>query len=129
MAYKERFLHSECGYDNLFNTTPSLTDYWDIGYNYLVGSDGRAYQGRGWWYEGAHTSGHNRDAVAITAIGDFQKKRPDRAVRKAIANLIDCALKEVCLVLISLTYKVTCVCVRPCARACVVYYYVCVVSV
>ncbi|KAK2192788.1 hypothetical protein NP493_23g07007 [Ridgeia piscesae] len=68
--------------------------YWDLGYNYLVGSDGKAYKGRGWGYEGGHTIGHNRDAVAISAIGNFETTRPDRAVLQAIANLIDCALKE-----------------------------------
>ena len=71
-----------------------------------MGSDGRAYKGRGWGYEGAHTIGYNRDAVAISAIGDFETRRPDHAVRQAIANLIDCALKEVCLVLISLTFYI-----------------------
>ena len=68
----------------------------DIGYNYVVGSDGRVYEGRGWGYEGGHTYGHNRDAVAICAIGNFQKKRPNRKMLQAIANLIDCALKQVC---------------------------------
>ena len=31
----------------------------DIGYNYLVGEDGQAYEGRGWNKEGAHTYGYN----------------------------------------------------------------------
>ena len=78
--------------------------FWDIGYNYLVGSDGKAYEGRGWRYQGAHTRGYNNVTVAITAIGDFENISPNLAVRQAIANLIDCALKEVCLVLISLTF-------------------------
>ncbi|KAK2192783.1 hypothetical protein NP493_23g07000 [Ridgeia piscesae] len=68
--------------------------FWDVAYNFLVGIDGRAYEGRGWGYWGAHTHGHNRDAVAISAIGNFQKKKPNLAVRQAIANLIDCALKQ-----------------------------------
>ena len=68
----------------------------DIAYNYVVGSDGRVYEGRGWGYEGSHAHGHNRDAVAICAIGNFQIKKPGRPMLQAIANLIDCALKKVC---------------------------------
>ena len=63
-----------------------------------MGSDGRAYEGRGWGYEGGHTVGHNRDGVAISAIGNFETTRPGTAVRQAIANLIDCALKKVCII-------------------------------
>ena len=91
-----------CSY--VFFLDGNLDLFWDIGYNYLVGSDGRAYEGRGWGYEGAHTPGHNRDAIAISAIGKYQNATPNLAVRQAIANLIDCALKEVCLVLVSLTF-------------------------
>ena len=86
---------------SVFFLDGNLDVFWDIGYNYLVGSDGRAYEGRGWGYMGAHTPGHNRDAIAISAIGDYQTAEPDSAVLQAIANLIDCALKEVCIVFIS----------------------------
>lgn len=29
-------------------------DYWDIGYNFLIGGDGSVYEGRGWDTVGAH---------------------------------------------------------------------------
>lgn len=32
-------------------------DFGDIGYNFLVGGDGRAYEGQGWDKVGAHTIG------------------------------------------------------------------------
>lgn len=32
-------------------------EYSDIAYNYLVGGDGQAYEGRGWNYVGSHTKG------------------------------------------------------------------------
>lgn len=31
--------------------------WFDIGYNFLIGGDGAAYEGRGWKTEGAHTLG------------------------------------------------------------------------
>lgn len=68
--------------------------WYDIGYNYLVGDDGRAYVGVD--YVGEHTVGHNSDSVAISAIGNFETLRPSQAILQTIANLIDCALKQVC---------------------------------
>ncbi|MRA94320.1 hypothetical protein GH868_30880, partial [Bacillus thuringiensis] len=47
-----------------------------------------------WDYEGAHTFGYNRKAVAISAIGNFEIYRPDGSIVQAIANLIDCAVKQ-----------------------------------
>ncbi|KAI0213972.1 Peptidoglycan recognition protein 3 [Lamellibrachia satsuma] len=66
----------------------------DIGYNYLVGDDGRAYEGRGWGYRGAHTWGYNSIAVGICAIGNFEKEQPSRTILQAIASLIACAKDE-----------------------------------
>ena len=34
-------------------------DWWDIGYNFLIGQDGRIYEGRGFTVQGAHCSGWN----------------------------------------------------------------------
>ncbi|MEW2067472.1 peptidoglycan-binding protein [Streptomyces sp. NPDC007346] len=41
----------------------------DIGYNFLVDTGGRIYEGRGWNNEGAHTTGYNRSHVAVCFIG------------------------------------------------------------
>ncbi|QCW80528.1 N-acetylmuramoyl-L-alanine amidase [Streptomyces sp. S6] len=41
----------------------------DIGYNFLVDTAGRIYEGRGWNNEGAHTSGYNRSHIAVCFIG------------------------------------------------------------
>ncbi|XP_022116105.1 peptidoglycan-recognition protein SD isoform X4 [Pieris rapae] len=46
-------------------------DY-DIPYNFLVGNDGRVYEGRGWNIEGAHTFGYNRCSIGIGFIGDYR---------------------------------------------------------
>jgi N-acetylmuramoyl-L-alanine amidase len=66
----------------------------DIGYNYLVGEDGRAYEGRGWDAEGAHTYGYNSDAVAVSCIGDFSNVEPNAAAQAAIQNTFACAVQQ-----------------------------------
>lgn len=51
-------------------------DFNDIGYNFLVGGDGAAYEGRGWNKEGAHTKGYNKRTICIAFIGTFNKVAP-----------------------------------------------------
>jgi hypothetical protein len=48
----------------------------DIGYHYLIGRDGRIYEGRPRQLQGAHVGGHNENNLGITVIGDFVKKLP-----------------------------------------------------
>lgn len=45
--------------------------WWDIGYNFLIGEDGNAYEGRGWNYVGAHAPGYNTQSIGICLLGDF----------------------------------------------------------
>ncbi|XP_017101467.3 peptidoglycan-recognition protein SD isoform X7 [Drosophila bipectinata] len=66
-------------------------DSWDwdhIGYNFLVGGDGRVYEGRGWNYVGAHTKGYNTGSVGISFIGTFTKIKPTERQLKACQLLI-----------------------------------------
>lgn len=46
----------------------------DIGYNFAVGGDGKAYVGRGWSTVGAHAPGYNSNSIGICIIGDWQGK-------------------------------------------------------
>ncbi|CAH1132574.1 unnamed protein product [Ceutorhynchus assimilis] len=50
--------------------------WYDIGYNFLVGGDGAAYEGRGWIVEGAHTLGWNSKSIGIAFVGTFLSKVP-----------------------------------------------------
>ncbi|KAK6166879.1 hypothetical protein SNE40_023489 [Patella caerulea] len=60
----------------------------DIGYSFLVGGDGRVYEGRGWGKEGAHTAGYNNISIAMAFIGDFSSYLPNEAAFTALRNLI-----------------------------------------
>lgn len=66
----------------------------DIGYSFLVGGDGRIYEGRGWGQVGAHTRGYNHNGIAISFVGDFMKQTPNAGMLKAARNLIACGIRK-----------------------------------
>ncbi|CAG5039168.1 unnamed protein product [Parnassius apollo] len=47
---------------------------YDIPYNFIIGNDGRVYEGRGWGIEGAHTFTYNRCSLGIGFIGDYREE-------------------------------------------------------
>lgn len=63
----------------------------DIGYNLLVDDDGNAYEGRGWFIQGAHAVGHNVSGIGVCYIGQDD---PTPEAKAAIRALYDeaCAL-------------------------------------
>lgn len=65
----------------------------DIGYSFLVGGDGRVYEGRGWGIAGAHTRGYNDNGIAISFVGDFTKSTPNQGMLNAAKNLIACGVQ------------------------------------
>ncbi|KAI5640317.1 N-acetylmuramoyl-L-alanine amidase domain-containing protein [Phthorimaea operculella] len=46
----------------------------DIPYNFLIGNDGRVYEGRSWHKEGAYLIGYNRCSVGIGFMGDYREE-------------------------------------------------------
>lgn len=61
-----------------------------IGYHYLVGRDGRIYEGRPASIQGAHVSRHNSGNIGISCIGDFQQRLPgDRQLGALVSFLED----------------------------------------
>ena len=66
----------------------------DIPYNYLIGGDGRIYEGRGIEYEGQHTSNldateYNSIGICITFIGNYETTAPDSNQISLLTGLID----------------------------------------
>ncbi|MFW5828630.1 MAG: N-acetylmuramoyl-L-alanine amidase, partial [Planctomycetota bacterium] len=60
-----------------------------IGYHYLIGRDGRVYEGRPTDVQGAHTRGNNRNNVGISMIGDFNRKLPNQAQLVTLTTLLE----------------------------------------
>ncbi|XP_047032979.1 peptidoglycan-recognition protein LB-like isoform X1 [Helicoverpa zea] len=62
--------------------------WWDIGYSFAVGSDGAAYEGRGWETLGAHALHFNTVSIGICLIGDWRFEVPPAEQRKTAMALI-----------------------------------------
>ncbi|KAM4039614.1 N-acetylmuramoyl-L-alanine amidase isoform 2-T2 [Anomaloglossus baeobatrachus] len=67
----------------------------DIGYSFVVGSDGYLYEGRGWHWVGAHTRGHNSIGYGISFIGDFTSSVPDTRILQLVKDgFLKCATRS-----------------------------------
>nr|WCL16198.1 peptidoglycan recognition protein 3 [Mytilus coruscus] len=66
----------------------------DIGYSFLVGEDGKIYEGRGWDKVGAHTSGYNSRGLAASFMGNFATRAPSSAALNAVKKLIQCGISK-----------------------------------
>uniref|UniRef100_A0A2M4AHR9 Putative peptidoglycan recognition protein long class n=1 Tax=Anopheles triannulatus TaxID=58253 RepID=A0A2M4AHR9_9DIPT len=63
--------------------------YGDIGYNFLVGGDGKVYEGRGWNKQGAHTKGYNGVSQGIAFIGNYETyDRPEDSQMEQLIMLL-----------------------------------------
>ncbi|XP_049860300.1 peptidoglycan-recognition protein SC2-like [Schistocerca gregaria] len=69
------------------------TNGWDdIGYSFVVGEDGNAYEGRGWDAKGAHAPGYNQQSIGICIIGEFSERLPNDAALQALQQLMWCGV-------------------------------------
>ncbi|KAH3730894.1 peptidoglycan-recognition protein SC2-like [Dreissena polymorpha] len=66
----------------------------DIGYNFLIGNDGNAYEGRGWGVAGDHTSGGGSREFGIAMIGNYESNLPSEAALNALDNILKCAVRK-----------------------------------
>ena len=48
----------------------------DIGYHFIIGRDGKIYEGRSSHIQGAHTGGHNENNLGISMAGDYVSRLP-----------------------------------------------------
>ncbi|XP_058148530.1 N-acetylmuramoyl-L-alanine amidase [Dasypus novemcinctus] len=71
------------------------TQGWDdLGYSFVVGSDGYVYEGRGWHWVGAHTRGHNSRGFGVAVVGNYTAELPPEAALRALRDeLPRCALR------------------------------------
>ena len=73
----------------------SLTEWPDIGFNFLIGSDGRVYVGRGWKEVGQFSLFYNEKSLVVAFIGNYYNVKPPRASLQAAKHLIECAVATV----------------------------------
>ncbi|XP_066155414.1 peptidoglycan-recognition protein 2-like [Euwallacea fornicatus] len=66
----------------------------DIGYNFLIDSEGTVYEGRGWGLAGAHARGWNYRSIGISLIGKFQENSPSASQLQALEALISCGVEK-----------------------------------
>ncbi|MBA7647606.1 hypothetical protein ES703_55382 [subsurface metagenome] len=59
----------------------------DIGYHYLIDSQGRIYEGRPAGVVGAHVRGHNTGNIGIAVIGNYENEDITSTQQKAIEDL------------------------------------------
>ncbi|GFS90433.1 peptidoglycan-recognition protein 1 [Trichonephila clavipes] len=67
----------------------------DIAYNFLIGGDGRVYEGVGWKNQGSHSINFNSVSLGIAFIGDYTNVAPGQKSLNSTLNLIKCGVKEV----------------------------------
>ncbi|KAG6446804.1 peptidoglycan-recognition protein LB [Manduca sexta] len=67
--------------------------WWDIGYHFAVGSDGVAYEGRGWDTLGAHALHFNTVSIGICLIGDWRYSAPPGNQLKTAKALITAGIE------------------------------------
>ncbi|EDW01285.1 peptidoglycan-recognition protein SC2 [Drosophila grimshawi] len=60
----------------------------DIGYNFLIGGDGSAYEGRGWNVLGAHATNWNSKSIGISFLGNFNNNKPTAAMISAAKGVL-----------------------------------------
>jgi hypothetical protein len=61
----------------------------DIGYHYLIGRDGRVYQGRELRIQGAHAGGgNNAENLGVSVIGDFSDGLPSETTLTTLERFL-----------------------------------------
>ncbi|NXD17864.1 PGRP2 amidase, partial [Nothocercus nigrocapillus] len=66
----------------------------DIGYSFVVGSDGYLYEGRGWRWVGAHTRGYNSRGYGVGYVGDYTAGPPDAEALALVRDaFLPCAVR------------------------------------
>lgn len=69
--------------------------WYDIGYSFVVGSDGYIYEGRGWMSQGAHTKGRNNVGYGVAFIGDYSGRLPSTHDMELVRHhLVKCGVNN-----------------------------------
>lgn len=59
----------------------------DIAYHFIIDREGRIWQGRDLYYQGAHAKGNNKNNIGIMCLGNFEIQRPSSAQVASLERL------------------------------------------
>ena len=62
--------------------------------SFLIGGDGRVYEGRGWNTQGAHTGGFNTMGYGVCFMGNFMEHNPSQEAVEAYHRLASCMVDQ-----------------------------------
>uniref|UniRef100_H0WZL5 Peptidoglycan recognition protein 3 n=1 Tax=Otolemur garnettii TaxID=30611 RepID=H0WZL5_OTOGA len=68
--------------------------WYDVAYNFLVGDNGRVYEGVGWDIQGLHTQDYNSVSLGIAFFGNKMGSSPSPTALSAAEGLISCAIQK-----------------------------------
>nr|XP_026484256.1 peptidoglycan recognition protein-like [Vanessa tameamea] len=68
--------------------------FWDIGMSFLIGGNGKIYEGTGWLHVGAHTYGYNSKSIGISFIGNYNNDELKPEALEAAKALIKCGVEK-----------------------------------
>lgn len=83
---------------NLQNFQMSKQKFSDIGYHYLIGGNGKVYEGRSPSQRGAFAGPNNDGSLGIAFIGNFEERAPNKEALDAAKELLEQAVKQAQLV-------------------------------
>ena len=65
-------------------------EWWDIGYNYIIGYDGEIFEGKKWWdyTVGAHSKWNNISTVGIAIMGNYENKKINSLQYTSLEKLV-----------------------------------------
>lgn len=66
----------------------------DIAYSFLIGGDGKVYQGRGWNRVGSHTLHYDSVSLAVSFMGNFNNTMPAPTALAAAHKLLRCGVQR-----------------------------------
>lgn len=66
----------------------------DIGYHYLIGGNGKVYEGRSPSQRGAFAGPNNEGSLGIAFIGNFEKQAPSPEAIEAAQKLLEQAVQQ-----------------------------------
>lgn len=93
--YNTAVIHHSGGENNEGNTSSNIEQShmrekgrYDIGYHFIIGSDGTIYEGRDIGARGVHVDEANTGKVGIVLLGNFNESSPTQAQIAALLGLL-----------------------------------------